>query len=105
MDNKNIIDITLSVKHIENLKSKILSDIARVFAVMAENGTENVEISCKLAEVIVNSYILAKKLGFNYDEVQENINNRLKLAILSEDGISDYNELSDWLKSRDGNGA
>jgi len=100
MNNKNIMDITANVKQIEGLKSKILSDIAVVFEIMAEGSVEKREIDLKFAEIIMNSYILAGKLGFSYDEILENIFSKLKLEILSRESVSDYNELSDWLRNR-----
>jgi len=99
MNNKNIIDIAANVKQIEGLKSKILVEIANIFRIMSESSAENGELDGKFAEIIMNSYLLAAKLGFSYDDVHEKILSKLKLEILARDTVSDYNELSDWFKN------
>ncbi len=80
------LDITKNIKIIESLKCELLSDLAQLFVGMNDPmSTEATEKDDILANIIMVTYMLAKKLGVPYHALDMKILNRLKLGILEND--------------------
>ncbi|MFP4697991.1 MAG: MazG-like family protein [Eubacteriales bacterium] len=86
------LDITRKIKHIEKLKSSLLSQIADLFVSMSEEdqleGDTSVGI---LADILILTYLLSNKLGTPNEALDLKVINKLKLAI-----IENENNASDW---------
>lgn len=89
------IDITKKLKMIEQLKSRLLSDVADVYSNMASDdsrGEDNIDL---LADIIIITYFLSDQLGVSYNGLEIKAKNKLKLALLQEDEHSTWrNELA-----------
>ncbi|EYE88681.1 hypothetical protein Q428_06855 [Fervidicella metallireducens AeB] len=67
MFNNEDFDIMGNIKLIENYKTFMLSAVADLFMTMSKESKSNMdEISDELSEIIILSYLLAKKLGINF---------------------------------------
>ncbi|HPT76293.1 MAG TPA: MazG-like family protein [Defluviitaleaceae bacterium] len=76
-------DITRSLKIVEKLKSQMLCDIAQLFSEMVEcNEESHEERADLLANIIILTYLLSKRLGISYNTLDMKIYNKLKLGIL-----------------------
>ncbi|HOA80609.1 MAG TPA: MazG-like family protein [Defluviitaleaceae bacterium] len=76
-------DITRSLKIVEKLKSQLLCDVANLFSEMVESDeNSHEERGDLLANIIILTYLLSKKLGISYNTLDMKIYNKLKLGIL-----------------------
>lgn len=81
-------NIMSNIKMIENLKADLLCIIGDLFKLLARgsNVVQESILECISGAIIV-LYLLAKKLGYNYKEVDESMKTKLKLGIAEEDVI------------------
>lgn len=99
------IDITRNIKMINWLKCELLTDIAGLFKQLV-NGVKDDALDA-LAETISNliivCYLLAKRLGINFQTIDLKMENKLKLGIIEghelEKWYGDLSELSKHLDS------
>lgn len=90
---KGELDITKTIKIIEQLKSQLLSNVSLLFSNMVKNSSStNVENIDILADIVILSYLLSAKLGSSNEALDIKVINKLKLAIL-QGGEND-----DWSK-------
>lgn len=76
-------DITRSLKIVEKLKSQILCDIAHLFSEMVDYDKDSYEDRGDLlADIVILTYLLSKKLGVSYNTLDIKIRNKLKLGVL-----------------------
>ncbi|NLK21777.1 MAG: hypothetical protein GX308_06775 [Epulopiscium sp.] len=96
-------DITRSLKIVEKLKSQLLCDIAHLFAGMAEYNKEFYEDRGDLlANMVILTYLLSKKLGIPYNTLDMKIRNKLKLGILESSNEQEwFADLSSLLRHLD----
>ena len=75
---ENSFDIAQSIKAIEVLKSRLLSEVACLYEnmTMAQIDTEKREDI--LSEIVILSYLLSDKLGVSHDDLDERIISKLK---------------------------
>jgi hypothetical protein len=84
--NEREIDITKNIKIIESLKCELLSDISQLYTSMSEYSTsESAERDDILANMIMITYMLSKRLGISYQALDMKILNKLKLGIIEND--------------------
>lgn len=99
--NKNM-DITKNIKVIEWLKSETLNAIAHLFGLLV-NGVKSGQeaILDAIANIILVTYLLGKRLGFSFEKIDEKVKSKVKLSIVEEHKIEkwygDLTKLKDHL--------
>jgi len=99
------IDITHNIKMIDWLKSELLTDIADLFKELVNGVREDTLdiIGDTLSNLILVSYLLAKRLGISYNTIDLKIESKLKLGIIEEHELEkrygDLTELSRHLEA------
>lgn len=84
--NEKELDITKNIKIIESLKCELLSDLAQLYTGMYDSqSNEALEKDDILANMVMITYILAKRLGIPYHKLDMKILNKLKLGIIQND--------------------
>lgn len=95
------IDITKSIRIIDWLKSELLTSIAELFATLIKgiNDTTKDNIASIISNIIVIAYLLAKRLGIEFEHIDIKAKEKLKLGIKENHDIEkNYGELSELLK-------
>lgn len=98
-------DITRNIRIIEFLKSELLNSIASLFHNLLKGVKANREVLLDvLANIILVTYILAKRLGFDNGVIDSKILDKIKIGKLeeheTEKWYGDLSDLSDYLKKR-----
>ncbi|MDR2903922.1 MAG: MazG-like family protein [Clostridiales bacterium] len=88
-------DIVKNIALIEKLKCGLLSGTADLFKGMAAADLSVAEKKELLSEIIISAYLLSDKLGIEYKELNETIQNKLKAGLL--DGESPLSKESSLL--------
>lgn len=86
------LDITKKIKIIEQLKSRLLSDVSDIYTNMASDdsrGEDNIDL---LADMIIITYFLSDQLGVSYGGLEIKAKNKLKIALLQEDKHSKWRD-------------
>lgn len=87
----NGIDITKNIKIIEWLKSELLSSVAALFDLLIKGLKGGQEaIVDTLANIIMVSYVLGKRLGIDYNSIDMRIEDKIKLGILEEHKVENW---------------
>lgn len=81
-------DVAKRAKVIEWLKTEVVDHVSRLFKALWEGSTSRVTDS--LASLIVSSYILGRRLGVSYQQLDDDILD--KLAKHKQEG----HQLEDW---------
>ncbi|PRX31830.1 MazG-like nucleotide pyrophosphohydrolase family protein [Orenia metallireducens] len=94
--------ITKNLKIIEWLKTEILSNVSLLFKLMIkQNEAKLLEI---LTNIIMSTYLLAKRLGYSFDQLDRKLEKQLELNINDKHQIEawygDLSELLGHLKDR-----
>jgi predicted nucleotidyltransferase len=90
-------NITKNLKVIEWLKSELLSSISHLFKVMISGKQDKIIDS--LANLIISTYLLAKRLGVSPDRIERRIKDNLRKNIDQQHQIEEwYGDLSSLLK-------
>ena len=86
------IDITRNIKIIEWLKSQLLMDIAVLFKSLVIGVKEEVRdaIADSIANVIIVSYLLAKRLGITFNVIELKMEKKIRLGIIEEHDVEKY---------------
>ena len=99
MNNEDL-DIMGNIKLIENYKNYLLSTVADLFVTMGKGGRAGVdEINDELAEIIILSYLLGKRIGIDYEDIDKRLTKKLKLGTIEEDSNGDYSQLIAYIKN------
>lgn len=99
MINNEDFDIMGNIKLIENYKTFLLSSVADLFVTMSKGNKSSIdEVMDELSEVIILSYLLGKRLGVNYQSIDERIIKNLKLGLLEENNNNSDKEHQDYSK-------
>ena len=93
------IDIASNVHMIEILKAQIASETANIFnAALKADGKE--DLVDAVANVILLSYVLGRRFGADYEDIDKRVEDKAKIGILDEHKLEkDYKDLS-TLKKR-----
>ena len=95
------IDITHNIKMIDWLKSELLTDVADLFKKLV-NGVQEDTLDILgeiISNLIIESYLLARRLGISYNTIDLKIENKLKLGMIEEHEIEKrYGDLSELSK-------
>lgn len=99
-------DITKNIKIIEWIKNEILMSISNLFNLLfkgvkpIDNGLQDA-----IANIIMLSYLLGKRLGVSFDEVDYAIKEKAKEAIKEEHSIEtwfgDLSKLEEHIDNRE----
>lgn len=76
------VDIAGTLQVIEKLKSQMLMDIAQLFSELSEPGNSTVERGDLLADIVILAYLLSKKLGIPYQQIDRRIINKIRLGLV-----------------------
>ncbi|QGU96738.1 MazG-like family protein [Clostridium bovifaecis] len=81
-------NIMSNIRIIENLKAELLCIIGDFFKLLARgsNVAQDAILEC-ISGAIIILYLLGERLGYSYDEVDENMKKKLKLGIAEGDII------------------
>ena len=80
---ENEINIAGTLKVIEKLKTQMLTDVAQLFEELNEpNRNSNIERGDLLADIVILSYLLSKKLGIPYQQIDRRIINKTRLGLV-----------------------
>lgn len=97
--NKNV-DVTKNIKMIEWLKSELLTAIALLFEtlVMGIRNSQD-KILDILANLILITYLLGRRLGLTFDRMDDKIKDKAKLGRIEDHDIEKYyGDLSELIK-------
>nr|WP_272509095.1 MazG-like family protein [Clostridium ganghwense] len=95
-----------NIKIIENLKAELLCIIGDFFKLLARgsNVAQEAILEC-ISGAIIILYLLGERLGYSYENVDENVKKKLKLGITDEDIMEkqskDLSRLYIHIKDRD----
>ncbi|WP_371369938.1 hypothetical protein SRRS_54430 [Sporomusa rhizae] len=78
-------DILRKLRLIEGLKADLLAEVGKLYQAMAINKRE--AIGEALAQVIILAFVLGRRLGFDYAELDEIVNAKLGHNIKQEPEI------------------
>ena len=99
MLNNEDLDIMGNIKLIENYKNFLLSTVADLFVTMGKGSKASMdEVNDELAEIMIFSYLLGKRLGINYASLDERMIKKLKLGVVEEENNIDYSKLISYIK-------
>ena len=100
MEDKNNMDIMRNLRTIEWLKSEMLNNIAKLYEILA-TGEKDLkgETEDLISNIILLSYVLGKRLGLSYDDINSNLEDKIKLNLLEDHKIEKwYGDLSQLLE-------
>ncbi|MEW8973149.1 MAG: MazG-like family protein [Tissierellaceae bacterium] len=99
------IDIIKNMKTVEWLKSELLSNIAYLYRLFVNNediSKENLEDT--ISNIILESYVLGKRIGLNYTDIDLTLKENIKLNLIKEHKIErwygDLSQLLEHIESR-----
>jgi hypothetical protein len=99
------LDITRNIKLIEWLKGELITDIANLFRALVNGMREEVleTVSDTIANIILISYLLARRLGISYTSLELKIHNKIKLGLIEDHDVEKYyGDLTELSKHLDG---
>lgn len=80
------VDIAGTLRVIERLKSQMLMDVAHLFEDLNEpNRNSDIERGDLLADIVILSYLLSKKLGISYEQINRRIINKTRVGLVESD--------------------
>ncbi|OLS03427.1 MazG-like family protein [Tissierella creatinophila] len=90
------IDVIKNMKTIEWLKAELLSNISQLYKDMANNeDTSRENLEDLISNIILESYVLAKRLGIDYKSLDKALKGNIKLNLVEEHKIERwYGDLS-----------
>jgi hypothetical protein len=100
MKDKKDMDIIKNLRTIEWLKSEILISIASLYELLAK-GEDNIkeDIEDLTSNIILLSYLLGKRLGLNYKDINSSLQDKIKLNLIEGHKIERwYGDLSELLE-------
>lgn len=100
MKDKKDMDIIKNLRTIEWLKSEMLTSIAGLYELLAK-GEEDLkdEVEDLTSNIILLSYLLGKRLGLNYDDINSSLEDKIKLNLIENHKIEKwYGDLSELLE-------
>ncbi|HLS52671.1 MAG TPA: MazG-like family protein [Tissierellaceae bacterium] len=100
--NKNI-DIIKNMKTVEWLKAELLTNIAYLHKVLVNNEDNTREdLEDIISNIILETYILGKRLGLEYENIDQALKENIKINLIQEHKIEKwYGDLSKLLNHID----
>lgn len=96
-------DIIQTLRLIEQLKLALLDNLGALYHAMMENSSAAMKRS--LASLVLNGYLLGRRLGVEYADLDDELQRLADQQALSDDDIienrfGDYSRLSRYLQQR-----
>ena len=93
---KNNVDIGRNIKMIDFLKCELLSSVSIVFEALFKGAKEGQQMILEgLANIILVTYSLGKRLGLDYETIDKKVQEKARLHILEEHHLEKwYGDLS-----------
>ncbi|SEF98781.1 MazG-like family protein [Caloramator fervidus] len=95
------LDIMGNIKLIETYKTFLLTSVSDLHVSMLKGSRANLdEIKDELSQIIILSYLLAKKLGIDYSSIDDKIIKKLRVSLSEDENQenADYLSLITYLK-------
>lgn len=105
MNEKKDMDIIKNVRTIESLKSELLTSIAYLYELLAK-GEDDIkeDLEDVISNIMLLSFLLSKRLGLNYEDINSTLEDKTKLNILDghkiERWYGDLSELLEFIRSK-----
>lgn len=101
-----MINIAANVRAIDTVKSELLSEVAKLYKKLSDYGENSVydDVLEGLASINAMGYILARRLGMNFESVDDKMISLLSSA--AENGheleveFSDMSSLAEYIRGR-----
>ncbi len=99
MDDIRDMDIIKNIRTVEWLKSELLTSVAYLYEVLIRDEDDNKrEISDIIANIILLSQLMSKRVGLNYEDVIHSLQQKIKINIQEGHKIEKwYGDLSELL--------
>lgn len=104
MGNENF-DIIGNMNSIDGYKTYLIGFVADLFATMNKskgNTAYNDEIIDEIADIIICSYLIGKRIGISYDKIDKRVMDKLKVGLLEDKGLDrfgqDYSSLIAYIR-------
>lgn len=100
------LNITTNIRAIENIKSEILQEVAKLYVRLADFEDTNLydNVSSSIATIVAMDYILARRIGLDFHVVDEKISELTALAAEGghelEEAFGDMSELRSHISPR-----
>lgn len=93
---KNNVDIGRNIKMIDFLKCELLNSISAVFEALYKGTKDGQQMVIEgLANIILVTYSLSKRLGIDYETIDKKVQEKARLHILEEHHLEKwYGDLS-----------
>lgn len=100
MDDIKDMDIIKNIRTVEWLKSELLTSLAYLYEVLVEDEDDNKgEIADIIANIILLSMLMSKRVGLSYEDVVNSLEQKIKLNIRKGHKIEKwYGDLSELLE-------
>jgi hypothetical protein len=89
ISSRQSLDIMYKMNEVDVLKTKILASIANLYDNMTPGNSDPDELADALGDVVLYTFLLGKKTGFDFDRVREEACHKIRLLL-----ISDYTDVS-----------
>ncbi|HHW56283.1 MAG TPA: hypothetical protein GXX15_01170 [Clostridia bacterium] len=98
---ENNLEIAKNIRNIENLKIEILGKIYSLLKAFNEDESGEVLLD-NLCDILISTYLLGEKLGYDFDEIDKAVMKKLKIQIIDKNFKEDYNfsGLERYIKGR-----
>jgi len=98
-------DVTGNIKFIEWLKAELLSSVSSLYRALLKGSKVTQDaLSEGLADIIILTYLLSRRLGIDFSSIDQKVQNKLKIGILEEDEIEksngDLSKLLGYIRER-----
>lgn len=96
-------DIAKNVRLIDWLKSELLTSVADLFKLLSSGikGSQEAIADC-IASIILAAYLLGKRLGIQFEQIDRKLEGKIRLGIIEEYAVekdfADLSELSSYTK-------
>jgi len=89
-------DIAKNIRLIEWLKTELITSVSEIYRLMLSGARAGQDaLADALANVILVSYLLGKRMGIHYATIDQKIQKKIRLGTLEEHEIEkDYGDLS-----------
>lgn len=100
MEDKNDMDIIKNLRTIEWLKSEMLTSVANLYEILVKGEDDmREEVENLTSNIILLSYLLGKRLGLNYENINSSLQDKIKLNLIENHKIEKwYGDLSELLE-------
>lgn len=101
-----MMNIAANIRAIDTVKSELLSEVARLYRTLADYGEEPIydDVLNELATINAMCYILSKRLGMNFESVDDRMLELLLSAVQNgheiEAEFSDMSQLAEYVRNR-----